>query len=54
MAASSFLPTDLGREDNVEVGHSRSGALQVDNDEVEGEVQQITADLIHEGLKFAK
>ncbi|GFV76798.1 hypothetical protein TNCV_4730181 [Trichonephila clavipes] len=28
MAASSFLPTDLGREDNVEVGHLRSGALQ--------------------------
>ncbi|GFU00090.1 cathepsin L [Trichonephila clavipes] len=29
MAASSFLPTDLGREDNVEVGHPRSGALHI-------------------------
>ncbi|GFX71019.1 uncharacterized protein TNCV_2706221 [Trichonephila clavipes] len=28
MAGSSFLPTDLGREDNVEVGHPRAGALQ--------------------------
>ncbi|GFT91327.1 hypothetical protein TNCV_2169101 [Trichonephila clavipes] len=29
MAASSFLPTDLGREDNLEVEHPRSGALQL-------------------------
>ncbi|GFX46196.1 hypothetical protein TNCV_2298451 [Trichonephila clavipes] len=28
MAASSFLPTDLDREYNVEVGQPRSGALQ--------------------------
>ncbi|GFW72570.1 hypothetical protein TNCV_3797981 [Trichonephila clavipes] len=28
MAASSFLPADLGREDNVEVGHPRTAALQ--------------------------
>ncbi|GFW81594.1 uncharacterized protein TNCV_2882711 [Trichonephila clavipes] len=28
MTASSFLPTDLGHEDNVEVGHPRLGALQ--------------------------
>ncbi|GFV61149.1 uncharacterized protein TNCV_2100241 [Trichonephila clavipes] len=28
MAASSFLPTDQGREDNVKVGYPRQGALQ--------------------------
>ncbi|GFT60491.1 hypothetical protein TNCV_1966031 [Trichonephila clavipes] len=28
MAGSSFLPTDLGREDNVEMGHPLPGALQ--------------------------
>ncbi|PRD23875.1 UNVERIFIED_CONTAM: hypothetical protein NCL1_45230 [Trichonephila clavipes] len=27
MAAASFLPTDLGREDTVEVGHPRTDAL---------------------------
>ncbi|GFS73942.1 hypothetical protein TNCV_108361 [Trichonephila clavipes] len=29
MAAFSFLLTDLGRESNVEVGHSRMGAFQL-------------------------
>ncbi|GFY11966.1 hypothetical protein TNCV_4974661 [Trichonephila clavipes] len=28
MTSFSFLPTDLGHEDDVEVGHPQSGALQ--------------------------